>query len=135
MANCCSNSGGRQLLEIPKKAVARVIHENVDAAKFLNGFIDCAFCLLLVRNVERDESEIVVRTLKSAPQLFKIAAGCHHPVTRFQGRLGGISADAASRTCYEPDFTHVLRLPGELFLKSRVAGTMPATRFEADQTV
>ena len=66
MANCCSNFGGRQLLEIPKKAVARVIHENVDAAKFPNGFIDCAFCLLFVRNVELDEGEIVICTLKSA---------------------------------------------------------------------
>ena len=76
---------GRQLLEIPKKAVARVIHENVDAAKFPHGFIDCAFCLLFVRNVELDEGEIVVCTLKGALELFKIAAGSHYPVTRFRG--------------------------------------------------
>jgi hypothetical protein len=94
------------LLEVAEEAVARVVDQDVDAAKPLHRLLNRHLGLRLVGDVQLDEREVLADLVsEGSAHLVEVAAGGDHAVAGLKGRLGGACANTAAGTSNKPDFT------------------------------
>src|SRR5271166_761296 len=99
-------SGGGQFLEIAEEAEARIVDQDIDAAKLLQCLLDSYLGLGFVGDVELDEGEVLAAaTAKSLADFVKIPASGDHTVAGPESRFGNSRANTTTCACNEPCFT------------------------------
>lgn len=102
------------LFEIAELAVARVIHQDVDAAEAFDGRLHGLFGLRFAGDVQFDQRDVLRRDVGIRfAQRRQLAAGGDDPVAGLQRSAGDVGADTAAGAGDEPYLTHLLspRMP------------------------
>ena len=91
-------------------AETRVIHDDIQPAKCIEGGLDGGACGGGIGDIEGDGTYVVPKALDQIRQLARIARRRDHALASLQRRFDNLAPETARATGYQPDLRHDLLL-------------------------